>query len=43
MSKKIGDIRPLNILINEDGQAKVIHQYSFPNELINYDKSLLEK
>ena len=43
MNKKIGDVRPLNILINEEGQTKIIHQYSFPNELSNYDKSLLEK
>ena len=26
----IGDIRPHNVLFNETGEIKIIHQYSYP-------------
>ena len=35
--KKIGNIHPNNILINENGQVKVISSCSLPGELNNYD------
>jgi serine/threonine protein kinase len=30
--KKIGDVRPLNIFINDNGQTKVANQCSWPGE-----------
>ena len=40
---KIGDVRPDNIFINEDGQVKVATTYSWPSEQTNYSKSFYEK
>ena len=37
--KRVGDIRPLNIFINEDKQIKVATQYTWPHELTNYQKA----
>ena len=38
VGKKVGDIRPLNVFINDNGEIKVVTPYSWPNELSNYDK-----
>ena len=37
MKKKIGNVHPQNILINESGQIKIISTVSLPGELTNYD------
>jgi serine/threonine protein kinase len=41
--RKVGDIRPDNIFINEDGQVKVASVDSWPGEKSNYEKSFYEK
>ena len=41
LKKKIGNIHPRNILINESGQIKIISSISLPGELNNYE-TLLE-
>ena len=38
---KLGDVRPQNIFINEDGQVKLANIYSWPNEENNYMKTVL--
>ena len=38
IKKKIGDVNPHNILINDDGQVKVLSTVSLPNELNNFEK-----
>ena len=38
---KLGDVRPQNIFINEDGQVKLANTYSWPNEENNYMKTVL--
>lgn len=38
---KLGDVRPQNIFINEDGQVKLANIYSWPNEDNNYMKTVL--
>jgi hypothetical protein len=38
MNKKIGDVNPKNIVINENGQIKVISLCSLPDEIDNYQK-----
>lgn len=40
---KIGDIRPENVFMNEEGMIKVASQYSFPNESVNYEKTLMNR
>jgi hypothetical protein len=40
LKKKIGNIHPSNILINESGQIKIISTVSLPGELNNYDTLL---
>ena len=30
MNSKVGDIRPANVCINEDGQIKVMTKHTFP-------------
>ena len=40
---KVGDIRPENVFINEEGLTKVANLYSWPQEGANYDKSYSEK
>jgi serine/threonine protein kinase len=42
LKKKIGNVHPMNILINESGQIKIISTVSIPGELDNYEL-LLEK
>ena len=37
---KVGDIRPENVLLNDDSKAAVITQHSFPGEQTNYSKTL---
>jgi len=41
--KKVGDIRPDNIFINEDGQVQVACIDSWPGEQNNYAKAFYEK
>lgn len=43
IGKKIGDVRPENVLINDEGQIKVISIASIPNELNNYQKAVEDK
>lgn len=43
LNSKVGDIRPSNIFINEDGQLKVSNLYSWPCETTNLDKTLFDK
>lgn len=38
--RKIGDINPLNILINDDGQIKILSCISLPNEITNTQRSI---
>ena len=38
VKSKVGDVHPSNILINEDGQVKLISTCSLPNEQGNFDK-----
>jgi len=40
LKKKIGNIHPRNILINESGQIKIISSISLPGELNNYEALL---
>jgi DNA-binding helix-hairpin-helix protein with protein kinase domain len=40
---KVGDIRPENVFINEDGQLKVATKHSWPQEMDNYQKAFYEK
>lgn len=35
----MGDIRPHNILFNETGDIKIIHRFSWPGELSNFEKT----
>ena len=39
VGKKVGDIRPLNLVLNGNGEIKVITNYTWPHELSNYEKS----
>ncbi len=38
-NKKVGDIRPENVFISEDGSVKVTCLVSWPMERTNYEKS----
>ena len=38
-ASKVGDIRPENIFIDENGSVKVWNLYSSPKEITNYGKS----
>lgn len=38
INKKVGDISLQNVIINDDGQIKVISTCSLPNELDNFQK-----
>lgn len=40
---KIGDVHPSNILINDDGQVKLISTCSLPGEQTNYNKIVESK
>ena len=37
---KVGDITPRNVLMNEHGALKLIHQFSWPGNKTNYDRAL---
>lgn len=41
-NKKVGDIRPSNVFISNEGQIKVATYLSFPSEKNNYEKTLNE-
>ena len=43
IGKKVGDINPHNVVINDDGQIKVICTCSIPNELDNFQKIIEDK
>lgn len=43
MNMKSGDVRPRNIVINENGQIRLVSRCSFPNELANYGKAFESK
>ena len=43
VGRKIGDVRPQNIFINEDGHIKAANCYSWPYERENFDKTAFEK
>lgn len=43
IDSKIGDVRPYNIFINEEGQIKIANLHSWPNEKTNFDKTAFEK
>lgn len=43
IGKKVGDIRPQNVFINEDGQVKVATHLTWPGEQNNYHKTFYEK
>ena len=36
IDSKIGDVRPYNIFINEEGQIKIANIYSWPYEKTNF-------
>jgi hypothetical protein len=38
INKKVGDISLHNVIINDDGQIKVVSTCSIPNELNNFQK-----
>lgn len=41
--EKVGDVQPGNVFINDNGQAKVACQHSWPHEFDNYQKAVFEK
>lgn len=43
IDSKIGDVRPYNIFINEEGQIKIANLFSWPYERNNFDKTAFEK
>jgi serine/threonine protein kinase len=43
LERKVGDIRPSNIFINEEGQLKIANLCSWPYEKPNFDKTAFEK
>jgi hypothetical protein len=43
IDKKVGDIRPYNIFINEEGQIKIANIFSWPYEKTNFEKTAFEK
>ncbi len=42
VEKKIGDVRPHNIFINEEGQIKIANVFSWPYEKTNFEKTAYE-
>lgn len=43
LNQKIGDVNPHNVIINDDGQIKVISVCSIPNELNNFERIVEDK
>jgi len=43
LSMKVGDIRPYNIFVNENGQVKLAGVYSWPSEVENFLKTSYDK
>ena len=43
IERKIGDVRPYNIFINEEGQIKIANILSWPYEKTNFEKTAFEK
>lgn len=43
LGSKVGDIRPMNIFINDEGQFKLGTKYSWPGELDNYQKAFYHR
>lgn len=43
IGKKIGDVNPHNVVINDDGQIKVICTCSLPNEPDNFQRIVEDK
>ncbi len=43
INRKVGDIRPHNIFVNEAGQIKLAVNFSWPNEPTNFQKTMNEK
>jgi serine/threonine protein kinase len=41
--RKVGDVRPENVFISEEGQVKVATRLTFPSENTNYHKTFYEK
>lgn len=39
-ARQLGDIKPENIFINQDGKLKVANQFSWPDELPSFCKAL---
>lgn len=39
-TKKLGDIKPENIFVNEEGKVRVASQYSWPDELPSFARAL---
>ena len=39
MGNKVGDIRPHNVFLNQEGEAKVSSCYSWPREQTNFSKT----
>lgn len=43
LGSKVGDIRPYNIFINEEGQLKIANLFSWPYEKTNFEKTAFER
>lgn len=43
MNSKVGDIRPANVCINDEGLIKVMTKHTFPQDLDNYQKTFYDK
>ena len=43
LNVKIGDVRPDNIFLSDDGQIKVSNLFSWPCETTNYEKTIFDK
>lgn len=41
--KKVGDVRPANVFINDNGQTKIASHLSWPQEFTNYEKSVFDR
>ena len=39
----MGDIRPANIFLSEEGQVKIANAFSWPSEIPNYQKTILNR